>query len=147
MVRRLRKLMWWARGGNVSHWDSSWHILSKVVDRSWGQPEGSLFNSYYIMVLGRALLLFMDYSTLPLICNLYWWVLSKEVSSSIFKVFGTMRTGIEPKSSGPLANTLPTRPIRTAYPKMLPFHLSINMIFLLSHLWFWTSVWSFYFIH
>ena len=36
-------------------------------------------------------------------------VLSQEVSSTIFEVFGMTRTGIEPKSPKPLANTLPTR--------------------------------------
>ena len=35
-------------------------------------------------------------------------VLSKEVSSTIFKVFGITRPWIEPRSPGPLANTLPT---------------------------------------
>ena len=35
-------------------------------------------------------------------------MLSKELSSTIFKVFG-----IEPRSPGPLANTLPTRPIKS----------------------------------
>ena len=39
------------------------------------------------------------------------WVFSREVSSTIFKVFGMTRPGIEPRSSGPLANTLPTRPM------------------------------------
>ena len=57
------------------------------------------------------LLLSLDWSTLPLICTLYRWVLSKEVSSTIFKVFGMTRPGIEPKSLGPLVNTLPTRPM------------------------------------
>ena len=33
-------------------------------------------------------------------------MLSKVVSSSIFKVFGMTRPGIEPRSPGPLANTL-----------------------------------------
>ena len=36
---------------------------------------------------GRALLLSLDCSTLPLIRTLYCWVLSKEVSSTIFTVF------------------------------------------------------------
>ena len=35
-------------------------------------------------------------------------MLSKEVSSIIFKVFGMTRPGIERRSPGPLANTLPT---------------------------------------
>ena len=68
---------------------------SKVDDRSRGQPEGSLFNSYYTEVWGRALLLSLDCSTLPLIRALYCWVLSKEASSTIFKVFDTTRPGIE----------------------------------------------------
>ena len=33
----------------------------------------------------------------------------KEVSSTIFRVFGMTRSGIEPRSPGPLANTLPAR--------------------------------------
>ena len=47
----------------------------------------------------------------PLICTLYCWVLSKEVSSTTFKVFGMTWPGIEPRSPGSLANTLPTRPM------------------------------------
>ena len=42
---------------------------------------------------------------------LNWYVLSKEVSSTILKVFGMTRSEIEPQSSGPLANTLLTRPM------------------------------------
>ena len=60
---------------------------------------------------GRAQFLSLYCSTLPLIRTLYCWVLSKEVSSIIFKVFGLTRPGIETRSPGPLANTLPTRPI------------------------------------
>ena len=36
-------------------------------------------------------------------------MLSKEVPSTILKIFGMMRPGIEPRSPGPLVNTLPTR--------------------------------------
>ncbi len=61
--------------------------------------------------LWMALLLSLDCSTLPLIRALYCWVLSKEASSTIFKVFGMTRPGIEPRSPGPLADTLPTRPM------------------------------------
>ena len=39
----------------------------------------------------------------------YCWVLSKKVSSTIFGVFGMTRPGIEPRSPGSLANTLPSR--------------------------------------
>ena len=77
--------------------------VSKVGDRSRGWPEGSLFNSYYTEVLGRALLLSLDCSTLPSIRTLYCWVLSKEVSSTILKDFGMTRPGIEPMSPGPFS--------------------------------------------
>ena len=60
---------------------------------------------------GRVKLLSLDCSTLPLIRTLYCWMLSKEVSSTIFKIFGMTRSGIELRSPGPLANTLPTRPM------------------------------------
>ena len=43
-----------------------------VDDRSQGGPEGSLFNSYYTEVSGKALLLPSDFSPLPLIRTLYW---------------------------------------------------------------------------
>ena len=45
-------------------------MISKLSDLSRGWPEGSLFNSYYNKVLGRALLLSLDYFTLPLILTL-----------------------------------------------------------------------------
>ena len=80
----------------------------KLSPFSRGRPEGSLFNSYYTKVLGRVLLLSLNCSTLPLICTLYCWVLSKEVSSTIFKVFDMTRPGIEPRSPGPLAKILLT---------------------------------------
>ena len=37
---------------------------------------------------------------------------NQQVTSTIFKVFGMTRPGIEPRFSEPLANTLPTRPKR-----------------------------------
>ena len=74
------------------------NIYSVVGDSSRGRPEGSLFNSYYTEVKGRALLLSLDCSTLDWIRSLYCWVLSKEASSPIFKVFGMMRPGIESSS-------------------------------------------------
>ena len=54
-------------------------VVSKVGDRSRGQPEGSLFNGFY-----TELLLSLDCFTLPLICTLYCWVLNKEVSNTTF---------------------------------------------------------------
>ena len=77
--------------------------VSKVGNCSRGRPEGSLFNSYYTKVQRRTLLLFLDCSTLTSIYTLYCGVLSKEVSSTILKVFGMTRPGTEPRSSGPLA--------------------------------------------
>ena len=84
---------------------------SKVGDLSRGWPEGSLFNNYYTEVEERVLLLSLIFSPLPLIRTLYYWVLSKELSSTIFKVFGMTCPGIEPRSPKPLANTLATRPM------------------------------------
>ena len=78
-----------------------------IGDHSRGRPKGSLFNSYYT----EALLLSLDYSTLSLQRTLYCWVLSKEVSSTILWVFGMTWPGTEPKSPGPLENTLHTRPM------------------------------------
>ena len=86
-------------------------LKSKAGDRSRGRPESSLFNSYYTEVKGRALLFSLDCSTLPLIHSLYCWVLRKEVSGTIFKVFGMTRSGIEPRSPGPSLNTLSTKPM------------------------------------
>ena len=60
----------------------------------------------------RALLLSLDCFTLPLIHALLFWVLSKEVSSTIFKVFGMTWPGIELR---PLANTLLIRTMRDFY--------------------------------
>ena len=60
---------------------------------------------------GRVPLLSLYCSTLPLIHTLYSWMLSKEVSSTIFKVFGMTWPGIEPGSPGPLANTLLSWPM------------------------------------
>ena len=75
----------------------------------------------------------MDCSTLPLIHTLYCRVLSKEVSSTIFKVFGTTWPGIEPRSSVPLANTLPTGPMSrsTSYIKRSIFAIFIIIVIIL----------------
>ena len=87
---------------------TQWLVI-KVSNRSRGWPEGSLFNSYNIEVKKGALLLSLDCSTLPLIRTLYCWVLNKESSSTIFKVFGMTLPRTEPMSPRPFANTLPTR--------------------------------------
>ena len=98
--------------------------MATVVE---GDQNGSLFNSYHTEVLGRALLLSLDCSTLRLICTLYCWVLRKEVSSTIFKVFGMTWPGIEFRSPEPFANTLPTDPyllLRSVVPYSRP-HLAL----------------------
>ena len=59
-------------------------LESKVGHCSRGRPDGSLLNSYYTEVLGRALFHSLDWSTLSLICTLKCWVLSKTGSSTIF---------------------------------------------------------------
>ena len=76
-------------------------LSSKVGGRICGWPEGSLFDGYYTKVYGRALLHSLNCSTLLLTLTI-----SKEASSCIFWVFGMTRPGIEPRSPGPLANTL-----------------------------------------
>ena len=52
-------------------------------------------------------------------------LLSKEASSTIFRVFGMTRPGIEPWSPGSMANILPTRPMGR-YVRKLESLYSIN---------------------
>ena len=47
------------------------YIYSKVGDRSRGQLQDSFFNGYYTEVQGRALLLSLNCSMVPLIRTLY----------------------------------------------------------------------------
>ena len=83
--------------------------INKVVGNcSWRWPEGFLFDSYNTKVERRVLLLSLDCSTLPLILTR---VLSKVASSTIFWVLGMTWLEIEPRSPGPLANTLTVMPI------------------------------------
>ena len=58
----------------------------------------------------QQLLLSQNCRSLPLIRTLYCWVLSKEISNTILKIFGMTRPGIEPRSPGPWANTRPLYP-------------------------------------
>ena len=85
--------------------------VSKVAERSRGWPEGSFFDSYDTNVEGMAQLLSLDCFTLPLIPTLYYWVLNKGASSTIFWVFAMTRPGIEPRYNVPLANTLTSMPM------------------------------------
>ena len=57
-------------------------------------------------------------------------MLSKVVSSSIFKVFGMTRPGIEPRSPGPLANTLTAGPMSiTHYNHQILFPVIFFLLF------------------
>ena len=77
------------------------------------------------------LLLSQNCSTLPLIRSLYCWVLIKEVSSTIFKVFGMTRPGIERRSPRPLANTLSTRPKSRYIDRNTWSHISVCKLLVL----------------
>ena len=50
-------------------------------------------------------------------------MLSKVVSSTIFKVFGMTRPGIEPRSPGPLANTLTAGPMSRYFMFIYRYHI------------------------
>ena len=82
--------------------------VSKVGDRSRGWPEGSLLIATTLMCRGGCYSFTWIAPLYPRYVP-YIAVLSEEVSSTIFKVFGMTRPGIEPRSPGPLANTLPTK--------------------------------------
>ena len=83
---------------------------SKVCNRSQGQPEGSLFNSYYTKCKE-------GHYTFPGLLHfspdLYLIMLSVKQSGIkyFFWVFGITQPRIEPRSPGPLANTLLIRPM------------------------------------
>ena len=83
---------------------------SKVGDLSPGWPKGSLFDSYYTKVYGGATPFpGLIYFTL----DPYLIMLSVNqggIKYDFLLVFGMTRPGIEPRSPGPLANTLLIRP-------------------------------------
>ena len=85
-------------------------VKSKVSNRSWGLPKGFLFNSYYIEVMENALLLSLDCST-----TIDMYFITMNVNQGGIKyhfwVFGMTQPRIEPRSPGPLANTLSTWPM------------------------------------
>ena len=78
--------------------------------RSQGWPEGSLFNSYYRGV-GRLLLWFPGLSHFTLETYLIMPSVMQGGIKNNFWVFGMTRPEIEPRSPGPLANTLLIRPM------------------------------------
>ena len=55
-------------------------------------------------------------------------MLSKEASSTIFWVFGMTRPGIEPRSPGPLANTLTARPMSGDVLLWTPSHRGASIV-------------------
>ena len=55
----------WNPGSQSKFHELNIYKARKVGDRSRRRPEGSLFNKYYTEVYGRALLLSLDFSTLP----------------------------------------------------------------------------------
>ncbi len=89
--------------------------LVNIVYKSWRLQLRATRRPHFQYLqhrcVGVTLFLSLDCSTLPAIRTLYPRVLSKEVSSTIFKVFDMTQPGIEPRSPGTLANTLPTRPM------------------------------------
>ena len=100
--------------------------LSKVGDRSWERPE----NSFSIAATPRC---WGGRYSFPWIAPLYpWyvpsiWVLSKEVSSTILKVFGMTRPGIEPRSPRQLSNSLPIWPsLKKCY--LIPPCLTLSIL-------------------
>ena len=87
------------------------YLIKKASKSKVGDQKAPFSIATTLQCRGRALFLSLDCFTLSLIHTLYCWVLSKEVSSTIFKVFGITRPWIELRSPGLLANTLPTSPI------------------------------------
>ena len=64
-----------------------------------------------LWVVGEGATPFSGLLHLLLIRTLQCWVLSKEVSSTKFQVFGISQPGIEPRSPGALVNTLTIIPV------------------------------------
>ena len=87
-------------------------VKVKLATLVHGNKKAPFSIATTLMCRGRVLLLFLDCFTLPLMRTLYCWVLSKEELSTIFKVFGMTRPGVEPRYPGPLANTLSIRPMK-----------------------------------
>ena len=67
------------------------YLLATIVE---GDQKAPFLIATALRCRGRAHLFSLDCSSLPLIRTLYCWVLSKEVSSIIFKVFGMTWSGI-----------------------------------------------------
>ena len=74
------------------------HVLT-LVTLVEGDPKAPF--SIATKLQGKAQLLSLDYSTLPLIDMLKCWVLRQEASITIYWIFIMTRPGIEPRSPGP----------------------------------------------
>ena len=75
--------------------NNCYSIKVKLATKVEGDPNAPFFNNYYTAMLGTALFLSPDCSTLPLTRTLRCWVLSKEVPSTIFQFFGMSPPGNE----------------------------------------------------
>ena len=71
--------------------------------------------------------------SLPLIPTIWFWVSCKAVSSTTFWVFGMNRSGIEPRSPGPLVNTLLTGPMALFYATIRKDSVSLLRFLFLSY--------------
>ena len=85
------------------------YVNKKVGDHSPGWPEGSLLKSYNTRCKAECYSFLWVVPLYPWYILYKFWVLSKEVSSTIFWVFGMTWPGIEAQSLRPLANTLLTK--------------------------------------
>ena len=81
-------------------------VVSKVGDCSQGQPESSLFDSYYTEVLGEGATSFPGLLHFTLDTHLIMLSVKQGGIKYYFvKVFRKTRLGIKPRSLRPLANT------------------------------------------
>ena len=102
-------------------------VKVKLVTVVEGDPKAPFSIATTQRCRGRRYSFTLDCSTLPLIRTIYCWVLSKEVSSTIFKVFGMTRPGLPDH----WRTRLPTRPILKEY--FISFFLSLSLSLSLSH--------------
>ena len=98
-----------------------YYLVSKVGDHSRGWPEGSLFDSLLHQGVGEGATPFPGLLHFTLDPYLIMLRVKKEASSTIFWVFGMTRPGIEPRSTGRLANTLTARPMSGIYYLVISF--------------------------
>ena len=105
-----------------AHTNSNYKKLSKESDP---KPPFSMECPPIHLSVWEGYTLFSGLLHLPLICSLLFRVLSKEASSTIFWVFGTAQTGIEPRSPRPLTNTTHYANGPTTYRQRTNTHIHI----------------------